>query len=239
MTTAKRVLVFDGIGEDGPHTMAGGLARLLHLPVVHVPYDRSYGPVGGGGQAYAATRAQGLAAGNRLLADGIPSILIGFSAGAHIAGDLAFAGHAAIVGAILIADPAQPAHITNNGLSGVSGPRALVSATAPSVPIRWVWNVRDMICQCPADSPWRDFADFTELLSLRPRDQRAFALDTIADFKERIRRPFSLFSLWGAGRRFSRAIDDGLGYLAPPLGRGEHVKYGANWLSLSDWARAL
>lgn len=238
MTTARRVLVFDGIGENGPHSMAAGLASMLGLPVVRVQYDRSYGPVGGKGQAYARTRSQGVAAGVELLNEGIPSILIGFSAGAHIAGDLVWLGHPSIVGAVLIADPAQPAYITNNGLSGVAGPRRGYG-TGPKAPVRWVWNVRDMICQCPADSPWRDFADFTELLSLRPLDQRAFALDLIDDFKERLRWPRLLFDLFGQGRRFSRAIDDGLGYLAPPIGRGEHVKYGANWRALSDWARSL
>lgn len=243
---AKRVLVFDGIGENGPHTMAGGLAQLIGLPVVHVKYDHDYGPVGGSidGQSYWQTRDQGSKAGLALLADGIPSLLIGFSAGAHIAGDLAWLDHPAIVGAILIADPMQPTWVTNDGLSGVSGQLVrgtLVHRTGrPAKPIRWEYNRRDMICQCPANSPWRDFADLTELLSLRPQDRNAFVLDVCGDFTDHLRPPRFLFDLFGEGRRLSRALSDGLGYLPQHVGgRGEHVKYGANWRQLADWARTL
>lgn len=245
MTTAQRVLVFDGIGETGVHTMAGGLARLLHLPVVHVEYNREYGPVGGTlvGQSYWRTRDQGGKAGLAILEDGIPSLLIGFSAGAHIAGDLAWLDHPAIVGAILIADPMQPSWVTRDLLSGVSGQivrGALVHRTGkPAKPIRWEYNKRDMICQCPDNSPWRDVADVTELMTMRPVDRRAFVLDICGDFADRLRRPRFIFDLLGEGRRWARALDDGLGYLAPPVGRGEHVKYGANWLQLADWARSL
>lgn len=244
---ALRVLVFDGVGENGPApTMAGRLAALTGLPTIRVQYSRAYGPVGGNGQPYTNTLFEGMAAGTRLLDDGVPSILIGYSAGAHIAGNLVWRGHRSIVGAILIADPMQPASLTNNGLSGIAGQPdkngRIVHRTlqpGPSVPIRWDWSVRDVICQCPADSPLRDLADFSEFMSLRPEDREEFIEDIRADFIALARRPRSPFEWARQYRRFARAADDILGYLPVPAGRGEHQRYGIAFRTLANWARTL
>lgn len=247
MSTALRVLVFDGIGSTGTDaSIPARLAGMIGLPVVRVKFDRSYGPVGGNGQPYTTTLIEGMAAGTRLLYDGVPSILIGYSAGAHIAGNLVWRGHRSIVGAVLIADPMQPASLTNNGLSGIAGQPdkngRIVHRTlqpGPSVPIRWDWNVRDVICQCPADSPLRDFADFTEMMSLRPQDQAAYMADVRADFAALARKPRSPFQWMREYARFTRAADDVRGYLPQPVGRGDHARYSVNFPSLANWARTL
>src|SRR5699024_951398 len=126
MTRPLTGLTLRGIGEplDDPGTVsnrAAALLRIVHhgadVEIIAVPWEATYGPVGGApdGGAYVDTVEAGVLLTHHMIAAADrPVVLIGFSAGATVAGHLARRiadgefdrGNLAAVG--LIADPHQP-----------------------------------------------------------------------------------------------------------------------------------
>ncbi|OZC55073.1 hypothetical protein CH289_07715 [Rhodococcus sp. RS1C4] len=93
-----------------------------------------------------------------------PVILIGFSAGAAVAGHTAAqltpAQRRKVAAVILISDPFQPDGFTSAG-HGIAGSRRINGVTA-----RWIFDELDPICCTPKNSPLRTLADQTSSMSL-------------------------------------------------------------------------
>ena len=142
----------------------------------YVEYPNNYGPVGtkdpARGRAYDDIRAEWVPK----IAEQIQAtigdvILIGYSAGAHLMGDVALyltrrynaTTARKLRHVYLVADPAAPT-TTFPGRVGIAGARPL-----PGLPVTWISNPVDVICCCPIPSPWRTFYDITGGYSLVDR----------------------------------------------------------------------
>lgn len=168
------VLYARGIGERVG--IAGMCQNVIgHLDpgrfrAVEVPWPATYGPVGENLRGAGYTDA--LAKGYELVYDAIsttpgPVVLLGYSGGASLMGDVAsFIGREGVadflqvVGVALIADPHQPRGISVHG-HGVAGPRPI-----DGVPAWWAYSDRDPICVTPELSPLRTLADQSAAMSL-------------------------------------------------------------------------
>ncbi|WP_188492035.1 hypothetical protein [Williamsia phyllosphaerae] len=136
--------------------------------VSELPWSASYGVVPlPFGQSFAASVAQGELLLRRELDNNGPAIILGYSGGAAVAGNVADQGHRNIIAVGLIADPFQPESVTRNGKFGVAGSREIRNTKH----VKWVWNPRDMICQADRNSPIRTVADATARMSLKNPDE--------------------------------------------------------------------
>ena len=160
-----KVITLRGIGEQLGNTnmLAGVTRRIFNAQVVELPYSASYGPVPDPrGVAYGVTLISGANLLRQELDKG-PAVVLGYSAGAHIAGNVAAGGHKNLIGVGLMADPMQP----GEGPHGSAGSRPV-----PNVPVKWISNPLDIICQCPDPSPLRAIPALTREVSVRPDHAR-------------------------------------------------------------------
>lgn len=179
------VFKFRGIGEP----LRGNLLDALPLPagatVIEVPWSASYGPVPDPfGVSYADSLAAGMALGERRVRDTLIEepfariVLVGYSGGAALAGNLARKLGAAMVdAAVLVADPNDPG--TAN-VFGIAGRR-----DTGDVPAWWVRGPNDAICSCPRYNPLRIIARVTPYVAL---DARAWGAAG-ADVRRQLRDP--------------------------------------------------
>lgn len=177
------VLAVGGTGESHPddhRTRVTGLLRGVTAALDErftcrwVGYPASYGPVAAGGLSYRHSTEVGV---RRLVTeieatDG-PLMLIGYSQGCTVIREVL--GRVAesriqlpdLFAVGLISDPEQPEDVVRGchgrGVAGI-GP-----AVPSAVPMHWIADPRDMICNASDDSYVRDIADLTRWMSLRTR----------------------------------------------------------------------
>lgn len=235
------LLICRGIGERlGVNMICGdglGPGVIGRLPdgemfkVREVAWNASYGPVGGkpDSSSYGRNLDVGMEHIEHMLAElprGDTAILLGFSAGATLAGNYArFAQPGVhhrekIVGVGLIADPMRPAESGNAPGFGIGGQRLIPQN---DFPVWWISNPRDVICCCPLDSPLRTVADQTFAMSFSPGGAPLWIADLVDRLKTR-RWQAVRVEWWNpiaVLQQYARAIDDAAGYLL----RGEHVGY--------------
>jgi hypothetical protein len=218
------VLCCRGIGEALDVNMLTNTTRHLDLArfvVKQVPWRAQYGPVPSLlGESFDKATAEGRKLLLEMIADDPnPVVLLGYSGGAAVAGDVATEIAKGLhrdldIRAVgLVADPFRsPLNSVNEGASGwgIAGQRAI----SGRFPLWQLADPRDAIPNCPANSPLRTFADESAAFSLI--DPAAWTIDLF----ERI---------WGHRRQnvspnlddYSAAIFDVEGY----LWCGDHVSY--------------
>ncbi|WKW85513.1 serine hydrolase [Rhodococcus phage Reynauld] len=241
------ILVCRGIGEKpGDHTMlVRGLRKWLPdgaYEIREILWKASYGIVPElRGSSYAAGLEEGMGLIHRELASLPPlsrAFLVGYSAGATLAGNWIANGHQwvarnvgpanafmwRLLGVGLLADPMRPEGggcpaYTAPGF-GIGGPRPV---PAGDFPVWWLSDPRDPICSLERNSPLRTVADQTFAMSFDPGEFPAWIADLRDRLKERRFQPVEI-PWWdpvAVVRQYLRAKDDLDGY----LWRGEHVQY--------------
>lgn len=228
----KRIIRCRGISEGTTRNMLSGVTDLCDgFYVSELPYSAQYGFVPlPFGQSFEASVTQGELMLRRELDKG-PAVVLGYSGGAALAGNVARDGHPNLLGVGLIADPFQPKAITHDGKFGVAGSRDI-----RGVPTKWVWNPADMICQSRANSPVRAVADQTARMSLKdPGRWQADLLDRLAKNRwQRITyRPWDVLAI---AREYGQAVTDVRGYLDGT----QHVgAYFGRRAELARWVMSL
>lgn len=170
------VLAAEGIGEH--RGMLENVRKAApRASWEYVDYPNNYGPVGGRDPlrdaSYDAVRALWTPRIVEQIVRSMDSriILVGYSAGAHLMGDVCRLGmslypatfRSKIGGVYLVADPAAPT-TAFPGRVGIAGARLI-----PGLPVQWTSNPVDVIPCCPISSPWRTFYDVTGGYSLVDR----------------------------------------------------------------------
>ncbi|WP_020107229.1 PE-PPE domain-containing protein [Nocardia sp. 348MFTsu5.1] len=172
------VLVVGGTGEsyagDTRQRVGGLLAEVTgrldeRFDCQWVGYPASYGPVPDlAGMSYLDSVRAGVAnLRDRLVATPGPVMLIGYSQGAVVIRNLLAdrKSSRAVVAVGFVADPHQPPGVVAGcdgfGLAG-EGP-----AIPTDVPVMWIADPADVICNASRDSLLRDFADLTAAMSIR------------------------------------------------------------------------
>ncbi|QDQ97959.1 PE-PPE domain-containing protein [Tomitella fengzijianii] len=241
--TAYTVIRCRGIGEPSTgrtmlHNVTDQLPRDHYKPI-ELPWSAEYGPVPDpAGQSF----DDALADGRRMLLSAIrgadnPVILLGYSGGAMLAGNVADeigrGEHPDIIAKLnavgLVADPAQPIGQADNGSFGVTGSRDI-----NLILTRWVWDERDPIPCTPTRSPLRTLADQSAAMSIA--DPYAWGADLIDRLLRAKWQPsaWDWLDLIGTARRYNHAIDQARYYL-----NGGHVRayQGAPFNGLARWIR--
>lgn len=170
--TVLKVLCVGGIGESSPDDNRDAVSGMLRNVTDRldpeqfeshwVPWPAEYGPDPKlDGIDYLSAISLGESLVRKKMNDlGDSSyILLGYSGGAHVAGNVA-TGNDAIVGCAVIADPMRQRLRWPAGY-GVLGERTVKGC--------WFWSVanpNDIICSCPANSPLRSIADITRGFSV-------------------------------------------------------------------------
>lgn len=213
------VFTFRGIGEP----LRGNLLDALPLPAgatrIEVPWSASYGPVPNPfGVSYADSLAAGMALGERMVRDTLADepfariVLVGYSGGAALAGNLARRlGPAMVDACVLVADPNDPGTATVFGIAG--------ARYTGKVPTWWVRGPNDVICSCPKYNPLRVIARVTPFVAL---DARAWGAAG-ADVRRQLRAPQTRWDMaaeigppWSpiTWQRWERAFQLADGYLS-------------------------
>ncbi|USH45040.1 lysin B [Gordonia phage Camerico] len=249
---SKRILVIlvNGIGENN-----GGVLRRLEnfLPkdryeIIALPYKADYGPAPG---LVGLPFEQTLIDARSLLLRWCRSVhrnrvivLVGYSAGAQIVGDVAAelarsGDRAGVVGAVMLSDPSQPKGLAPGGKYGVRGSRTIPGGIAAE----WWFDINDVICCCtpPPKSLIRVFADHSSEFSLAgPRAWSA----TLVRLKVK---QFQSYLPGGKPEdirmRIAVARHEAEGYLV----RGDHTSYhirknsdGVTYIeSIANWIKKL
>ncbi|MFE5699952.1 hypothetical protein [Rhodococcus koreensis] len=226
------VLRCRGIGEPmGDASMLANVTKHLddkRFRVVEVPWAASYGPVPA---PFGTSFDSSLSTGRTMLLDYIrrdpnPVVLLGYSGGAALAGDVAAEIGAwkhpdlDVRAAGLISDPLRPyswgANVTGLPGRGIAGSRPISGAAR-------VWHMADpadVITCCPLDSPLRTLADQSAALSLA--DPRSWGWDLITRLRQgrwqaTIRDWRNVPEVW---RAYGAAIAGARGYLG-----ADHTSY--------------
>lgn len=228
------VIKCNGVGERvGGNNMLSNVTKLLdpkRFVVKELPYSVSYGPVPA---PLGSSFDTSLREGRTLLLDMIrqdpnPVVLLGFSGGAALAGNVAAeigrGEHPDLVvrGVGLISDPMRwPGNSEQPDLApgwGIAGKRWIHKWNFP------VWQLSDpadVITCCPANSPLRSIADQSSAFSLV--DPKAWGWDLIQRLRQQrwqatIRDWRNVREVWAA---YSAAIDGAQGYLFAR----DHISY--------------
>lgn len=226
MTEPIYVFTFRGISEPfaGPTML-----DLLPLPEdahrIEVPWWASYGPIPDPfGRSFHDSLAAGMALGERMIRDVLVEhpfarvVLVGYSGGAVLAGDLAAKlGGSLIDACILVADAKAP------GTSNVFG---IVRRRETGLATYWLSNSNDCICACPKYNPLRIIARTTPFIALDRRAWGAQGADVwrqLSDPKTRRDMAAEIGPPWSpvTWARWERALQLADGYLS----QREHVQW--------------
>lgn len=214
------VLTLRGIGERIGQTSPLMTDHVMtHLDPtkfreVPVHYDVSYGPVNVGQDlAFDKSLALGVHQVLRAIDETPnPAILLGYSAGAalagHVAAEIGRHPHLEVLCVGLIADPFMPRHVAAD-VWGVAGDRDVTD-----VPAVWAFDRRDPIPCTPGLSPLRTLADQSAAMSLA--DPVAWGSDLVdrmlrGRWQPSAFNPFDLFATW---RRYQAAAERAGFYLS-------------------------
>ena len=229
------VLVCRGIGESKPSPMLSNVTRLLdpkRFVVKEVPWSASYGSVPAPfGSSFDTSLREGRTLLLRMIKDDPnPVILLGFSGGAALAGNVAAeigrGEHPQLVvnGVGLISDPLRHTLNTNDKVTGwgtdkfgIAGARAIVA----NFPVWSMADPADVITCCPVNSPLRTISDQSAAFSLI--DPKAWGWDLVERLRQQrwqatIRDWRNVREVWAA---YSAAIDGAQGYLFAR----DHISY--------------
>lgn len=242
MPTPTVVLIVPGTGEPAAGMLGGVTAELARLAPGRVEtkvidYPRQYALPMSYGRSRTVGETNLLAAIREYAARGYLIVIVGYSQGAVVAGNVAAQLTddlaAAVVGVYLVADALRPRGMDSNGHTlwaaqhfnghGVAGQRAITTVRA-----RWYSIKGDVICDATPDSLVRDVADLTEWMGFTWQDVITWPGKLLkllreqqwqnAGWWQRFRRdPATLLELAPRG---ARAIDEIRGY--PHL----HTRYG-------------
>lgn len=224
------VLRCRGIGEPmGDDSMLAHVTKHLdpaRFRTREVTWAASYGPVPGlaGVSFDMALREGRIRLLNMIADDRYPVVLLGYSGGAALAGNVAAEiargdyPELDVRGVGLISDPLRPPDPWGSQEPwGIAGSRPIARVWFP------VWHCADpadVITSCPANSPLRTLADQSAAFSLA--DPREWGWDLIRRVRERrfqatIRDWRNVPEVW---RAYGAAIDGVRGYLT-----GDHTSY--------------
>ncbi|MGK9270513.1 hypothetical protein KXR83_05870 [Williamsia muralis] len=226
-----KIIRVRGIGEplNGGNMLTGVTSRIPGAQVVELPYSAAYGFIPDPrGTAYAVTLVSGENLLRKVLDDG-PAVVLGYSAGAHIVGNVAAKGHRNLIAVGLIADPSMP----GTGTYGITGSRPV-----PGV-VKWIANPLDIICQCPDPSPLRTLPALTKEVSVAP--DRLKLQDAVLGELLSGRLSTSL-RFWRGDRAatlryWDTALRGARGYLDGS--QHQRAYWGARQSELADWVRSL
>ena len=223
---AVRIITVRGIGEALDYNLLSQVTR--HFPNtehVELEWDAVYGPVGGrwDGIPFGKATSWGEVLLEKELDKG-PALVVGYSGGAEVAGNVAQKGHKNIVATGLVSDPSAPEFWSGHGIKGRR------PTTLPQ-PARWESNRLDVICSAPKDSPLRAFAEVSEGFSLG--DPEYWGHDLLQKintdrFWEAMKHPLSVWNVWN---RYETAYRDVCGYLGvrpenpSRIGVNHHTNY--------------
>ncbi|MDV7244503.1 MULTISPECIES: hypothetical protein [Rhodococcus] len=226
------VLRCRGIGEPmGEASMLANVTKHLdpkRFRVVEVPWSAQYGgvPVPLGSSFDTSLRSGRAMLLDYIARDPYPVVLLGYSGGAALAGNVAAEISAwkhpdlDVRATGLISDPLRPYGATASGAPGwgIAGSRSFSGTGAG--PFWHCADPADVITSCPANSPLRTLADQSAAFSLV--DPREWGWDLIRRVRERrwqatIRDWRNVPEVW---RAYSAAIGGVRGYLT-----GEHDSY--------------
>lgn len=240
-----RILTCGGIGESLDRNLLTGLVRELpELEHIEVDYPASYGPVNRNADPRGDSFDTSLAGLYQAVSAEMtrdrrtPTVLAGYSAGAAGVGNMLswMPDWPNLIGAVLVADPMQPD-------GGIAGSRPITGW----VPVRCVSNPRDIICECPDDSPLRIIAQTTPKLALGsvPEVDR-WGRDVVAKLQRgAITAPIRNWrDPVGEWRRYQMAIDGALGYLGrdrqwrPATNQHQVYRSDGSLRRAADWVRA-
>ena len=174
------VLFVGGTGESYPEDSRDRVGGLLSRVACRldarfdcrwVGYPASYGPVPDlSGMSYLDSVHEGVAnLRARLDATAGPVMLVGYSQGAvvirNMLAGLENPGTGTVVAVGFVADPHQPPGAVRGcdgfGLAGEGAPMP------GDIPVIWIADPADVICNASGDSLLRDFADLTAAMSIR------------------------------------------------------------------------
>ncbi|CAM3744338.1 cutinase family protein [Tsukamurella ocularis] len=234
------VLIVPGTGEPAAGMLGGVIFELGRLAPGRVEtkvidYPRQYALPMSYGRSRTVGETNLLAVVRDYVTRGYLVVIVGYSQGAVVAGNVAAALSpelaAAVVGVYLVADALRPAGTDSNGATGsrnfngwgVAGQRPITTVRA-----RWYSIRGDVICDATPDSLVRDIADFSEWMGFTWQDVIAWPGKLLAlarnqawqnaGWWQRFRRdPATLLELAPRG---ARAVEEIRGY--PHL----HTRYG-------------
>lgn len=220
------VLCCRGIGEDFRDNLLNDVTERLdpkRFRARQIPWQASYGPVPSpGGFSFDKALAQGR---ERLLNaindDPYPVVLLGYSGGAALAGNVAAEVGTGtwpdldVRGVGLVSDPYRPLDYNLPGW-GIAGTRPI-----RGLPVWQLADPADVITCCPKDSPLRTFADQSTAFSLA--DPEAWAEDLLDRLKTKRWQEVKVdwLNLFGTFSQYRQAQYDAEGYLF----RGDHTSY--------------
>ncbi|HEY9315777.1 hypothetical protein [Williamsia sp.] len=220
-----RIIRVRGIGEPTTNNLLSHVTRLLSgVPVVELPWSATYGPVPHLlGTSFSASTGAGQSMLLRELDNG-PAVVLGFSGGAAVAGNVAVIGHENLRGTVLLADPLQPDF--GSSMFGIAGQRE-----APNT--RWFYRLDDPIPMCPRDSPLRTFSDQSAAFALG--DPIAWGADLVDRLNRRRWQQVAIrwwepTKVW---QQYSRAVVDLRNY------RLNHPAYGAHLTAAAAAVEAM
>lgn len=209
-----RIVRVRGIGEPMEGNLLSHITRLIPgVEVVELPWSAQYGPFPKvTGISFSASTGAGQAMLLRELDNG-PAVVLGFSGGAAVSGNVARIGHRNLRGTVLVADPLQPDF--GSGSFGIAGQREAPNA-------RWFYRLDDPIPMCPRYSPLRTFADQSAAFALG--DPAAWVGDLVDRLNKQRWQQIAVrwwepMSVW---QQYSRAVVDLRNY------RFNHPAYGAH-----------
>lgn len=224
-----RIITCRGIAEGTGRNMLSPVVDMFpDTEHIELDWSATYGPFNEKGNAFGMSFKNALRGGETKLRSTLDTsrdgaIVLGFSGGAALAGNVASFGHPNLVAVGLVADPFAP---EVNGLSGLAGQRQ----RRISVPAIWKRDPKDVITNARKLARLRYVADASEAFSLGdlPTYLREVAegkqTEVISDLiRQRwaaiARNPWQITKLW---TDFDLDISDAEGYLF----RGDHTGYG-------------
>lgn len=217
-----KIISVRGIGEPLFSPIIGSVVRHLNRitgeqqRVTSLPWKAEYGPVP---NPLGSSFKDSLESGKRLLLQELekePALVIGYSGGAKLAGDVAVSKPKNMVALGLIADPAMPMGVvrTRTRAWGITGQRPI-----DGVPVMWKADPKDGICSCPPNSPLRTLADQSQAFSLA--DPAGWSNDVFQRLLRGAWQEVNLGQQFTQGEWF-KAIELFKGYAFG----GDHISYG-------------